>query len=293
MKKSIYFIPLIVIIVILIIILTTRLLKQDVNYVYQTIKEEYSSQEIGAIYVFKDGKLHKQSKDAINIKFRKTKIKDGYIQVFKNKQIIFEFSNSKTIYSKNYNSENIINTKKTQNKKIIIPTLEINNNIFSCGNNFFDERDGNYYETKLFDDKCWMINDLKHQLCSENECVKTTKGTILYSSSTKELCPQDWQLPSKNDWNQLIDFVGSNPGLKLKKKSPVWNGQDIYNFGASPSGIQNSSGKIISLGSRAFYLTSDIENNENITVNFDFSNDVSIKTAKKDYKLSVRCIYEK
>lgn len=293
MKKSIYFIPLILILVILIIFLANRSLKQDVNYVYKTVKAQYNSQEIGAIYVFKDGKLLKKSNDAIDIKFRKTKIKDGYIQVFKNKQIVFEFRDSKNIYNKNYNSENIINTQNTKNKKIIIPSLEINNNGFSCGDSFFDERDGSYYETKLFNDNCWMISDLKHQLCSEDECVKTTKGTILYSSAAKELCPQDWRLPSKNDWNQLIEFVGSNPGLKLKKKSPVWNGQDIYNFGASPSGVQNSSGKIISLGSRAFYLSSDIENNENITVNFDFSNDVSFKTAIKNSKFSVRCVYEK
>jgi len=59
-------------------------------------------------------------------------------------------------------------------------------------------------------------------------------------------CPADWSLPSKEEWQTLVNFAGGNntAGKKLKAKSG-WiayegkssNGTDTYGFAALPGGL--------------------------------------------------------
>jgi uncharacterized protein (TIGR02145 family) len=58
----------------------------------------------------------------------------------------------------------------------------------------------------------------------------------LYDWETaKKACPEGWHLPSRDDWGNLIQTVGSSVVTKLKSKSG-WNGTDKYGFAALPCG---------------------------------------------------------
>jgi uncharacterized protein (TIGR02145 family) len=50
-------------------------------------------------------------------------------------------------------------------------------------------------------------------------------------------CPKGWHLPSKDEWQKLVDFAGGDEtaGNKLKAKNG-WNGRDVYGFSALPGG---------------------------------------------------------
>jgi uncharacterized protein (TIGR02145 family) len=63
-------------------------------------------------------------------------------------------------------------------------------------------------------------------------------------------CPAGWHLPSSKEWCELFIFVGGEDiaGMKLKSKSPDWDGTDDYWFSALPSGSYDGDDRFISLG---------------------------------------------
>jgi len=85
--------------------------------------------------------------------------------------------------------------------------------------------------------------------------------------SSDKLCPTGWHIPSREEWDELITFLGINAGGKLKATgTDIWqwpNAQasDEYDFGALPGGmlvISNSfseDGKYASYGTRSFIWT--------------------------------------
>ncbi len=135
---------------------------------------------------------------------------------------------------------------------------------------FVDSRDGKTYKTVTIGDQVWMaenlaylpsVNNPNEHPTSEpgifvygyygtdvNEAKKTTnysKHGVLYSYSyAKKLCPSGWHLPSNEEWDKLISFLGSEDtsGGKLKAKgteywlSPNTDASDEVGFSALPSG---------------------------------------------------------
>jgi uncharacterized protein (TIGR02145 family) len=59
------------------------------------------------------------------------------------------------------------------------------------------------------------------------------------------ICPAGWRVPSDDDWTVLTNFVGANPGAKLRSTSG-WhnngNGTDDFGFSALPGGSRWSIG---------------------------------------------------
>jgi uncharacterized protein (TIGR02145 family)/uncharacterized repeat protein (TIGR02543 family) len=75
--------------------------------------------------------------------------------------------------------------------------------------------------------------------CNETNC----SGQVV--SMHRGICPEGWHIPTNEEWNILIDFVGaSTAGTKLKNKTgwgassehPVIPGTDDYGFSALPGG---------------------------------------------------------
>ena len=93
-----------------------------------------------------------------------------------------------------------------------------------------------------------------------------------------------WHLPSKEEFQTLISYVGSNSGTKLKSSSG-WNdststsgsgnGTDNYYFTALPVGYSDSNGSIVWKEGEYIYLhsstiySSDVQ--YNYTLNLDYS----------------------
>ena len=76
-------------------------------------------------------------------------------------------------------------------------------------------------------------------------------------NDSRGLAPKGWEVPSDAEWTQLTDFVGSNPGTKLKAKSG-WsrNGTDDYGFSALPGGVRSRSGKFGYVGNKGYWWSS-------------------------------------
>lgn len=106
-----------------------------------------------------------------------------------------------------------------------------------------------------------------------------------------------WHLPSKEEWQTLTSYVGSNSATKLKSTSG-WNsnrnGTDDYGFTALPVGYSASTGGMVSDQGRNLWLHSSTINTSgqyNYLLTIDYSvNDASINLDKVTRLHSVRLI---
>ena len=150
---------------------------------------------------------------------------------------------------------------------------------------FVDYRDGQTYGAVKVENQIWMAQNLNYQVnhsfCydkSASNCDKygrlytwagimdtlgglSTNGKGCgYGSTTcaptypvQGICPQGWHLPSKEEFETLIEALGGKytSGPKLKAKSG-WkdsgNGTDDYDFSALPSGRRTAEGVYDLLG---------------------------------------------
>jgi len=118
-------------------------------------------------------------------------------------------------------------------------------------NTFTDPRDGKKYKTTKIGSQIWFAENLNYDVegskCGNNEPENCKKYGRLYNwNAAMKSCPKDWHLPSNEEWQILVDFVGGEKiaGKKLKAKSG-WdadegksgNGTDNYGFSALPGGL--------------------------------------------------------
>jgi uncharacterized protein (TIGR02145 family) len=115
---------------------------------------------------------------------------------------------------------------------------------------FKDNRDGQTYNWVKIGTQIWMAQNLNYH----EEWVGPTRGNKCYNNRDANcekygrlyewydairLCPDGWHLPSRAEWNDLISFVGTDAGKKLKSTSSDWRdgaGTDDYSFEALPGG---------------------------------------------------------
>jgi uncharacterized protein (TIGR02145 family) len=127
---------------------------------------------------------------------------------------------------------------------------------------FTDPRDGKFYKTIKIDGQVWMAENLNYAAegskCYNNEEANGAKYGRLYDWETaKKACPTGWHLPSNEEWDKLVDFVGGEKiaGKKLKStsgwnyyKGKSGNGANEYGFSALPGGFGYSDGSFYCAG---------------------------------------------
>lgn len=64
-------------------------------------------------------------------------------------------------------------------------------------------------------------------------------------SDSRALCPNDWHVPTDEEWKQLIEFLGGSdyagePMKALPSDNPRWNGSNISGFSGLPGGDLNA-----------------------------------------------------
>jgi len=104
-----------------------------------------------------------------------------------------------------------------------------------------DERDGQAYRITEIGRFTWMAENLNHQTANswcygddETNCEKY--GRLYTRSAAANACPAGWQLPTRFQWNNLIESAGGGGRLK----SSQWdNGADNHGFGALPGGYRD------------------------------------------------------
>jgi len=111
-------------------------------------------------------------------------------------------------------------------------------------NTFIDGRDGKVYKWTTIGTQTWMAQNLNYDgagVCYDNIDANCTKYGRLYSwIAAISVCPAGWHLPSYDEWDELVNFVGgaSVAGQKLKSTTG-WGeglGTDNYGFTALPGG---------------------------------------------------------
>lgn len=149
---------------------------------------------------------------------------------------------------------------------------------------FVDERDGQPYKSVKIGTQTWMAENLNYaysqpsaDMDSTSACYRNVtencdkygrlylysamldsagvfsedalgcgRGAVceLAGKKVRGVCPEGWRLPSKAEWNTLIEFVDKNhSGAKLRSKANVWMSsdhaeppEDAYGFSLLPSG---------------------------------------------------------
>ncbi|MFA7287490.1 MAG: fibrobacter succinogenes major paralogous domain-containing protein [Melioribacteraceae bacterium] len=130
---------------------------------------------------------------------------------------------------------------KTTDNEIVTPNAEPNIT--------FTDIDGNTYQAKKIGNKYWMIENFKAQ---KSQTGQTLQGIYVYENNTSnstaygrlytwnaavEATPDGWHLPSKEEWEELINAQGGSgaAGGNLKETGTIrWNSPN--------TGATNSSG---------------------------------------------------
>jgi len=122
----------------------------------------------------------------------------------------------------------------------------------------------------------------------------------LIKSRHQGICPEGWHIPSMEEWQKLIDFLGGNSagaGGKLKEtgtihwSSPNAGATNSSNFTALPGGkleegLYNYFGLIAYFGCAA---EADLQNTYTYRLYYDSDDILRVNTAKRS-AFSVRCI---
>ena len=197
-----------------------------------------------------------------------------------------------------------------------------------------EDADGNIYRTVKIGDQTWMAENLRvtHYRngdpilhASEKtawnglesgaycvyQCDSDNAGTLghLYNwyavSDERNIAPAGWHVPTEEDWNELITFLGgeAEAGGKLKMtgtefwQSPNTGATDAYRFSAVACGYRHHAGGFFNLG-QACYMWSATERN---SYSAWFRNLTStsgavvryIYSSSKNNGYSVRCVKDK
>jgi uncharacterized protein (TIGR02145 family) len=150
---------------------------------------------------------------------------------------------------------------------------------------FTDTRDSKTYKTAKIGTQVWMAENLNYEakegsMCYDNKPDNCKKYGRLYDFETaKKACHTGWHLPSKAEWQTLVNLAGGDriiAGKKLRAKSG-WNdhkgkscnGTDELGFSALPGGFRSSNdcpdvceegyvlGEFFRVGEMGFWWSSD------------------------------------
>ena len=185
--------------------------------------------------------------------------------------------------------------------------------------------EGNSYKTIQIGGQTWMADNLRTTTLSDGTTMDivtdatgwsnlTTPGVAWYSNNsdvygalynwnavnTDKLCPDGWHVPSDNEWNTLIEYLGGEAvaGVKLKEAgishwlSPNPVTANESGFTALPGGFRNSNGGYGNVNRYGYWWSSTERSSADAwtrSVYYGYSNADRSSSSKKS-GLAVRCI---
>jgi uncharacterized protein (TIGR02145 family) len=174
---------------------------------------------------------------------------------------------------------------------------------------FTDSKTKQTYETVTIGKQTWMTKNMHSQYahCYDGKTLNCDVYGGLYNyASAIKVCPEGWRLPSKKDWEELVEFVGGDSlaGKMLKASGTIENGKglwkaykefegtDVFCFGALPGGFNAFQAGSNNLGSYGYYWTSsNVGENKVETIQFYYFQDyIKFKVVGKEDFFSVRCV---
>lgn len=225
---------------------------------------------------------------------------------------VLSSSSQKTISSssKQDNASSSSNSKKTSSSSM--------GSKFANGE-LTDYRDGHTYGAVTIGSQTWMSENLNFasdsSFCYNNDEDNCTKYGRLYkwaaavnkseescgfgntcslpSKKIQGVCPSEWHLPSKAEFETLISAIGGrNIAGKILKATTI-NGSDDFAFAALPAGYKAESEGFLNEGSGAYFWSSE-EGAYGLSAYEMSLNSASaiayLQTLGKSYAASIRCI---
>ena len=194
-----------------------------------------------------------------------------------------------------------------------------------------DDNDGNSYDVIRIGTQVWMAENLKTTILNDDTPIPLVTGGSAWSSLTSNgycwynntisnkdtygalynwytvssgvLCPEDWHVPTDNDWLTLESFLGgSSPAGGILKEtgtshwtSPNTGATDEYDFTALPGGIRTATGTFQLLNTHGYWWTST-ENTSPPGIwyrHIQYDNDKVFRNLEDENAgMSVRCIMD-
>jgi len=197
-----------------------------------------------------------------------------------------------------------INTKNTEPKN----ESEKKNKIIwtnKTQGTFTDIRDNKKYKVVKTGSQIWFAENLAFKpangdywVFNNNKDNIAKYGYLYLWETAKRACPEGWHLPSKDEWNTLINSLGGTAvaGGKLKA-TDGWNSPNIGatnsgGFSALPGGNRSVGGSFYHLGDDALFWsgsTDDMLSAWKIRLNSNWDS-VSFQQVNRRIGYSVRCI---
>lgn len=135
------------------------------------------------------------------------------------------------------------------------------------GDYIVDDRDGQAYKIVTIGSQIWMAQNLNYDdansYCYGNKDENCSQFGRLYYGTNH--CPAGWHLPTIDEWNVLIDFVGGvSVAGKMLKSATGWNefgnGTDAYEFSALPAGSYYAYQNFNAIGDGAIFMADTVKN---------------------------------
>ncbi len=185
-----------------------------------------------------------------------------------------------------------------------------------------DKRDGQVYKTVVIGSQTWMAENLNYETdnsyCYDNKAGKCAEYGRYYTwasavgktedecgsgkfcnlgADVQGVCPDGWHLPTKVEWNILLDETGDHSACKRLRSQSGWdneNGTDDYGFSALPAGFRRYRGDFDYNGySTYFWSAAEDGKDDAYIVDLSGENDfVTIQPWDKGVWVSVRCIQD-
>lgn len=204
--------------------------------------------------------------------------------------------------------------------------------VFECGNILKDIED-NEYETVFIGNNCWMAENLRTGLyadgsiipnvTNDNDWGNLTSGAWVFYDNEKQhkfpfgklynwyatdnnrkICPEDWHIPTNQEWETLIDHLGgaNEAGGKMKETgtdfwlTPNLDATNESGFSGLPGGIRVADGSFFNIGYSGDWIGSSRENVDSVKIYRLWYNDSNVYSFGidgfgKESGYSVRCIY--
>ena len=201
------------------------------------------------------------------------------------------------------------------------------NSIYDAVNNTLtDLRDNRVYKTVTIGEQIWMAENLNYMpedtagtiysggtVCGgdeteyEGDSKRCDEFGRLYlrkvalykakASDRRGICPDGWVIPKKGDWENLVEFLGENAAVKMRKNNANWLNEatNTSGFSALKTCLFSASLNRYKACAAFYYYWSSNTTMAYFFCFFDYdelSNSINYANGTSELMYSVRCIKE-
>ncbi len=194
-----------------------------------------------------------------------------------------------------------LNVDKFRNRDPITHAKLMKSELEQQSGTFTDSRDGHTYKWVKIGSQLWMAENLNFRTsngswCYDNNAANCNRYGRLYTWQTaRGACPPGWHLPTDAEWSQLTNYLGNNPGTKLKARngwSGNGNGTDNFGFSALPGGTRVGTRIFGLIGYHGYWWSATSHRTSDAWLRIVYYNYSSYDriSDSKELGLSVRCM---